>query len=140
MSKYYYHKCAEILDLIPANTEFNYTGSIVQLAKFIKHTMPTASHKINSVIQSNDYNQFKNYMVNSICSGSVEIDNQGRMNIVWVAGEKTGATYLNGSFLTDNNSVKVVKSWDCNEIHGYPTSSSDLELKIYSNCGGNVVK
>ena len=56
MSKYYYHKCAEILDLIPANTEFNYTGSIVQLAKFIKHTMPTASHKINSVIQSNDYN------------------------------------------------------------------------------------
>jgi hypothetical protein len=50
-------------------------------------------------------------MVNSICSGSVEIDNQGRMNIVWLAGEKTGTTYLNGSFLTDNNSVKVVKSW-----------------------------
>ena len=31
------------------------------------------------------------------------------MNIVWVAGEKTGTTYLNGSFLIDNNSVKVVK-------------------------------
>ncbi|HAQ71563.1 MAG TPA: hypothetical protein DCR48_11370 [Flavobacteriales bacterium] len=94
MSKYYCHKCAEIIDLLPANTELNYTGSIVQLDKFIKHTMPTASYKINSVFQTNDYDQFKNYMVNSICSGSVEIDNLGRMNIVWVAGEKTGTTYL----------------------------------------------
>jgi len=92
MSKYYCHKCAEILDLLPANTELNYTGSIVQLDKFIKHTMPTASYKINSVFQTNDYDQFKNYMVNSICSGSVEIDNLGRMNIVWVAGEKTNLT------------------------------------------------
>ncbi len=140
MCKYYCHKCAESLGYLPTNTELNYTGSLVQLDKFIKHTMPTASYKINSVFQTNDYDQFKNYMVNSICSGSVEIDNLGRMNIVWVAGEKTGATYLNGSFLTDNNSVKVVKSWDCNEIHGYPTSSADLELKICSNCGGKVVK
>ncbi|MEI6122331.1 MAG: hypothetical protein WCQ95_01760 [Bacteroidota bacterium] len=140
MSNYYCHQCAEILGFLPANNVLNYTGSAVQLDKFIKHTMPTASYKINSIFQSNDYVQYKDYMVNSICSGSVEIDNFGRMNIVWIAGEKTGATYITGSFITDNNSVKVVKSWDCNEIHGYPTSSDDLELKICSNCGRNAVK
>ena len=63
MSIYYCHKCAEILDLLPANTELNYTGSIVQLDKFIKQTMPTASHKINSVFQTNHYDQFTNYML-----------------------------------------------------------------------------
>ena len=140
MSNYYCHNCAEILGLLPVNVVSNYTGSFVQLDKFIKHTMPTTSFIINSIFQSNDYVQYKDYMVNSILSGSVEIDNLGRMNIVWIAGEKTGATYVNGSFITDNNSIKVVKSSDCNEIHGYPTSSADLELKICSNCGGYAVK
>ena len=139
MSKYYCHKCAEALGFLPTKIEMNYTGSLVQIDKFIKHTMPSTTYKINSIFNTNDYAKFKNYIINTIHSGSVEIDSNGRINIVWIAGEKTGATYINGSFLTDNNSVKVVKSWDCNEIHSFPTSSADLELKKCSNCGGELL-
>ena len=139
MNEYYCHKCAESLGFLPTKIEMNYTGSLVQLDKFIKHTMPSTTYKINSIFNTNDYDKFKNYIIDTIHSGSVEIDSCGRMNIIWIAGEKTGATYINGSFLTDNNSVKVVKSWDCNEIHCFPTSSADLEFKKCSNCGGDLL-
>jgi hypothetical protein len=48
--------------------------------------MPSTTYKINSIFNTNDYDKFKNYIIDTIHSGSVEIDSCGRMNIVWIAG------------------------------------------------------
>jgi hypothetical protein len=71
MNEYYCHKCAETLGFLPTKIEMNYTGSSVQLDKFIKHTMPSTTYKINSIFNTNDYDKFKNYIIVRIKIGTI---------------------------------------------------------------------
>lgn len=116
----------------------NFTGSQYTLRKFLKHTMPHYGMDINSVFSTTDYDTYKDYMINTQESGSVEFDKDGRKNIVWVAGYQNGITYINGVPALPNDAVKVVLPDDINKIHCYPTSSFAMSLQTCNDCGKSI--
>jgi hypothetical protein len=116
------------------------TGSKYQLDKFVKHTAPQGNYNLNSVFASSSYQSYRDWLVDATASGSLEVDDMGRHNLVYVAGEKTGVTYLNGSFHTDCNAVKVVLPYSSGSIHAFPTSSADLRTGTCPRCGGPLTR
>lgn len=143
MSKYYCHVCAINLGLLsPANPETDFTGSSYQLGKFIKHTVPptTPPRKLVSYFDSKEYDDYKDYIVSATHSGSVEIDNNNKTNVILVAGKNDGFAEKSGSAIIPNDSVKVVLHTDPFKIHAFPTSSGDFSLKqcANTNCSKSV--
>jgi len=92
-----------------------------------------------SVFDSGSYNHYKDYIVNNMVSGSVEIDSKSRTNVIWFAGKNTGVSYLNGNVISSPDTVKVVLSHDNEKIHAYPTSSNDIKQETCENCGKMIV-
>lgn len=125
--------------LQPVDSNINLTGSSYLLSKFYKHTLPPISNNLISVFDSSDYNDYRDYVLNTSASGSVEIDSKNRMNVVWVAGKHTGFTFQNGIPQIPNDSVKVVLHSDENKIHAYPTGSIDFSSAKCINCGRDIV-
>ena len=143
MSIYYHHHCAIKAGEKPysPNPNFNYTGSADKLKKFIKHTNPTGSFDIVSTFDQKDYNSYKDYIVNTQASGSLEINDQNKRNIVWVAGKNTGLTFDNrNNLIIPADAVKVVLYLDQNKIHAFPTQSSGFQTAICELCGKPLIK
>jgi len=82
MSEYYCHGCAVKNGLVKPTITASLTGSAYQLEKFIKHTAPTENYAINSVFDTADYGKYRDYTISGALSGCVEIDNEGRSNIL----------------------------------------------------------
>jgi len=140
MPKYYCHECAIKLNLLSNNYPVtNFTGSSEQLRKFIKHTTPTQSYDINSIFNDKTYSNYKDYIVNTLASGSVEIDDKNRKNIVYCAGKNIGFTYISGSIQIPTDAVKVVLYHNSYKIHSYPTGSAGFVNNVCDNCGKNII-
>lgn len=140
MSKYYCHECALKLGLITNHDNTNFTGSFSpQLEKFIKHTQPLHYYNINSIFDKIDYLDYKDYIVNTLASGSVEIDNKNRTNIVWVAGKTTGVAIINNQLDIPVDAVKVVLQDDVLKIHAFATGSLGLRQETCIECGCIIV-
>ncbi|MBU2507054.1 MAG: hypothetical protein KJ799_10070 [Bacteroidetes bacterium] len=141
MPKYYCHECSIKRKLLDENYPLtNLTGSSDQLGKFIKHTSPTQSYDVNSIFNDKDYSDYKNYIINTLASGSVEVDDYNRKNIVYCAGKTIGFTFIKGSIQIPADAVKVVLHQDDYKIHSYPTSSIGFMNEICSNCGKSIIK
>lgn len=115
------------------------TGSKEQLEKFVKHTAPTEIYSVNSVFDTEDAAVVRDYVVNTLVSGSVEIDAQGRKNIVWLASERTGVTFYGSNVVAETDAVKVVLHHDAFKIHPYPTGSGEFATAKCAKCGAAVV-
>ncbi len=141
MSKYFCHKCAVEIGIIPGNIDdFNPTGNDYQLEKFYKHTVPSTNPGIISVFDlSNENKGYKGYVLNTLASGCVEIDNKDRLNVVWIAGKTTGWTYRDGNFQCNDDAVKVVYHDNETKLHGFPTGSALLSSQKCINCGEDIV-
>ena len=142
MSRYFHHSCAMLLGERPysPNPNFNYTGSLCTYEKYWKHTNSTASYDIVSKFDSRDYNSYKGYIVNTQASGSLEIDDHNRRNIVWAAGKRTGLTFDNRNrLIVPADAVKVVLYWDQNKVHAFPTQSSGFNTGICEYCGKPLI-
>lgn len=137
---YLCHDCALRKGLIYNNSSTNLTGSRYQLEKYIKHTSPTRNYDINSIFVINKYDKYREYIVNAEHSGSVEIDDQNRVNIIWVAGEKTGAVYKNGNHEFDHNSIKVVLNSFPGKIHALTTGSNGFCSENCIECGRIIIR
>jgi hypothetical protein len=136
MSYYYCHKCGIDLGLLtPVDPIANFTGSVDTLQKFYKHTVPPSSGSIISIFDQPDYENYKNYIVNTWASGSVELDDQGRINIVWFAGCQTGLTFNNGILQGSADGVKLVLHNNPARIHAYPTGSVEFVNRCCTWCG-----
>jgi len=139
-NEYYCHECANTLGFLPSHSEReDFTGSYTTLSKFIKHTSPYAGSGTNSIFEIPDYDSVKDFIVDTQASGSVEFDQLGRKNIVWLAGSRTGFTFKNGGVVIPNDAVKVVCSDDIATIHGYPTSSFAMASHSCNRCGKFVI-
>lgn len=141
MPKYYCHECSIKLKLL--NDKYpitNFTGSSEQLEKFIKHTSPTQSYDINSIFNDKSYDNYRDYIVNTLASGSVEIDNQNRKNIIYCAGKNIGFTNISGSIQIPTDAVKVVLYQNDYKVHSYPTGSAGFVNVLCDNCGKNIIK
>lgn len=107
-----------------------------QLEKYIKHTAPTsASHNFNSVFTDPSTVAYKDYIVSTVNSGSVEVDNRNSVNITWVASKDTGMSFKNGSFHSKTDAVKVVFHDNQFKIHAYPIPSTGVLRKKCNICG-----
>lgn len=142
MSDYYCHKCALTLPTFSSIVEvdkLNLTGSLYQLSKFIKHTTPKVLLGRISVFDTPKYEGYRDYSVNTSASGSVEVDSNGRTNIIWYAGSNIGVTYNSGRFECDADSIKVVLSHDGNKIHAFPVNSIAYDSKKCKICGKEIL-
>lgn len=108
-----------------------------QLEKFIKHTSPTGVYSINSVFDSTDYAKYRDYIVSAQASGCLQIDDNGRRNYIFYAGEKTGAQYHNGTFAMPSSGVVLVLSADAAKIHAFPSSHTP-NTQVCCVCGKPV--
>ena len=139
MSEYYCHECAIKRGMLNNEIgDFNPTGTQYQLEKFYKHTVPTKHSDMVSFFDMSDNKKYKDYFLNTLASGSVEIDDKGRKNIVWVAEKEQGYRFTDGK-ITGDDGVKVVLADDPEKIHAYPTGSADLSTKKCEICEKDII-
>ena len=93
VSEYYCHRCSVMLGLVKPEVPESLTGTSYQLEKFIKHTAPTGTYPINSLFSDPSYERYRDFVATTIVSGSAYIDDRGRSNLLYFAGDKIGATY-----------------------------------------------
>ncbi len=135
MSEYYCHKCGIDLGYLGNERTSSLLGSTYQLDKFMKHHTPSPIYEINSVFDNNSTGEYEKYVVDAINSGSVEIDDQNRKNIVYVAGRKVGDMFKNGVFQYPVDGIKVVCSTNPLRAHSFPLGSTTLSTAFCKHCG-----
>jgi len=133
--QYYCHDCAIKKGILKPIAPTPFTGTQYQLDKYIKHTAPTSINNFNTIFAGPASSTYQTYIVNTISSGHVQIDDHGRTNVVWVASAQTGITYNNNRFVGPTDTVKVVFHDESNKIHGFPIHSSELGVAKCILCG-----
>lgn len=134
MSTYYCHECARQYRHISPVDPSALTANQYQLDKFVKHTAPTGVYPTNSVFYDNSWSGYQNYMVTVAASGCLEVDNYGRKNLIYFAGEETGLRYDNGSFTAPCSGVMLVCGESVGYVHAFPIDFSP-ESRICAQCG-----
>src|SRR5689334_7580821 len=101
MPKYYCHECARICGYVAPGIPSSglIPATVYQLDKYIKHTAPSGIYSLNSVFNDPSWGIYQNYMIAGAASGCLQIDDAGRKNLLFFAGEETGLTYQSGSFV-----------------------------------------
>lgn len=141
MTTYYCMACAQGNGLLAGNISTNLTGSNYQLEKFIKHTTePDENTSIVSVLSGSDYDSYKCYYVDTMHSGSVEVDGQNRVNVVWAARRETGATWVSGEFASYTDGIKVVLADNPQKVHLFNTDSNAFVEGTCEKCGAPLIQ
>ena len=139
MADYYCHKCGANHGYLRSMQTNSLTATDYQLAKYMKHTAPDSQHDVQSVFTSASTQAYENYIISSALSGSVEVDDQRRTNIIWAAGREVGFKYESGQVRHPEDVVKVVLSTDSGKIHAYSQSSTQFSSASCSDCSGNLL-
>jgi hypothetical protein len=141
LSHYYCHECAFKLGFIGTiPSTINVLGSTYQVDKFIKHTIPSTIHNFASIFTDPSTLTYQGYVVNAHASGSYEIDDSGRGNIILVAGPSVGAAYNKGTFVAPQDAVRIVLSSDPLRLHAFPVYSTNLSSVACENCSNPIIK
>ena len=117
----------------------NTLGSTYQLDKFMKHTIPSTGYDLNSVFTDPSTTAYQKYIVSASCSGSYEVDDMGRTNILWVANRHIGAQLDHGNFVLPEDSIKMVLYSDPQRIHAYSVSSTGFSTGKCKVCDKPIV-
>ena len=139
MPTHYCHACAaeqRLLNPPPADL----LATPYQLDKYLKHTSPDPKYRVQSVFDSTDTAVYRGYVVESLGAGSVEVDGQGRTNIIWTAGQPTGFRFEYGRLIVPQDAVKVVLSTSTNTIHAFPAASTTFTPVCCTRCGGPIIR
>jgi len=139
MSKYYCHDCAQRRGFTYSTETVELTGSQYQLEKYVKHHSPVKNKGIVSVFDSPDYQTYASYTLSAAASGSAEIDDNGRLNMIFFAGKTIGATYQNGQFTIPTDTIKVVLPAVPEKTHTYPVNSANYEQSKCADCGKDIL-
>ncbi len=124
---------------VASRPTFCQNSSNYQADKFIKHTRPDRIYSINSLFDDPSTNVYRDYVINSAAGGSVELDDFGRTNFVWVAGENVGLTYIDGELKGPADAIKLVLPFDSEKIHAFPFISIELEELACQICGAQIL-
>ena len=140
MNSYFCHNCSAKRGILSGNIEaFDPTSNVYQLGKYFKHYNKPSSNNLVSIFEKSGNEKYKDWIINTLASGCVEQDIFGRINIVWIAGEKTGYSFINGQLQGDTDAVKVVLHTNQNKIHAFPIASASLSGKKCLMCGKDIV-
>ena len=140
MSRHYCHECAFKLGFIGTPSTINVLGNTYQVQKFIKHTIPSTQYSLVSIFTDPSTLRYQEYIVNGFASGSSEIDDLGRGEIILVAGSLVGASYKHGNFVAPRDAVKIVLSSDPVHLHAFPIDSTYLSSTACENCQKPIIK
>jgi len=121
--------------LVTPASPISLTGTQYQLSKFIKHTVPSGSYRLDSVFDDPTYKEYSDYIVNTSASGLLETDDLDRKNLIWFAGSHTGAVYCNGVFVAPTHGVKVVLPESETKLHAFPIAGSPHRKVTCALCG-----
>lgn len=139
MSRYFCHECGANHGYLESVHTGSLTETDYQLAKYMKHTVPDSKYAVQSVFTSGTTEKYRDYIVSSALSGSVEIDDRGRTSIIWAAGKEIGFKYQDGVLQHPEDVVKVVLSTDSGKVHAYSQSSTQFASASCSDCSGSVI-
>ena len=139
MANIYCHQCTLDLRIVSPASPASLTGTQYQLVKFIKHTAPTGSYPVNSIFDDPSYETYESYVVSAASSGSALVRDDGRVNLLWLAGKQIGVRIENGQILAPADSVVLVLAGDRYHMHAYPEVSSALGVYDCARCGRNVI-
>lgn len=138
-AQYYCHECSVNAGYLQnVNSEINFTGSSYQLDKFLKHTLPSESTNYYTIFDSQEYDNYKDGVINTIASGSVEIFN-GQKNIVYAAGKIIGVAYNYGQMQYPVDAFKLVLYENEERVHLYPSGSAGFTNATCELCGKAIV-
>ena len=145
MNTYYCHTCALKLGIYapPADpASINLTGSCYTLTKFIEHTVPASGSykKVSSIYSDPTYDTYKNYYVSGSISGSLEVQSDGKKNLIWHAHEALGPAYETGSFKFSGEAVKIVYPEDTGKLHHFHVDANNYALEVCANCGCTILR
>ena len=137
---YYCHSCASSLSLIPGYSNLNLVGmNSYQVEKFLKHTILSTSED-KSVFSDPATSTYLSYMIDARLAGSVEIQRDGKRNLILAAGQPVGFYMSAGRIIRPEHMVKVVYSTDLNKIHAYPESSTAFETSKCITCCADIIR
>jgi hypothetical protein len=143
MTKHYCRNCGQNLGHIQyVDPITDFTGSVgsYKFDKYLKHiSLPVVGSGTISVFNNSDYNAYKNYIIDTAISGSVEIDDMGRTNLIWFANKQTGQTYQQRQFDQFTDGVKLVLHKDDQKVHAFPTGSHGFQRAVCDNCGNSII-
>ena len=135
MSAYYCIPCARAMGHLSGLQTSSLLGSTYQHDKFAKHTAPSTCYQVASVFRDPSTAAYSAYFVSASTSGTLEIDDIGRKNLIVFAGKTVGARYDVGQFVLDQQSVKIVNYSDQQRIHAFSVSSSGAGSQVCARCG-----
>jgi hypothetical protein len=137
MTTRYCHECSAKNGWLGAPPS-SLTGSAYQLEKFFKHTVPPTGSGIITIFDDPSYKNYAEYSVHTAVSGSLEIDAQGKRNIVWVAERTLGTLFVNGVLQGGVDAVKIVLAHDSAKVHLFPTASAGIAASTCAECGARI--
>lgn len=142
MIKHYCRNCGLSLGLIQyVDPITDFTGSVgsYKFDKYFKHTsLPVSASSVISVFDQTDYDTYRDYIISTAISGSVEIDDKGRTNLIWFAKKPTGQATQLGQPNQSTDGVKLVLHDNPLKIHAFPTGSSGFSSAKCDGCGDPV--
>lgn len=139
MGSYYCHACSTSLGIVKPDVPTKVTGTPYQLGKFIKHTAPTGTYDVNSVFADSSTQAYRGYIVTGTLAGYTEIDDRGRTNLLWFAGQQIGVTVRKGQLVTPADMVVVACHDNKWKIHGFPAPSTHYGQLNCQNCGAGLL-
>ena len=144
MNTYYCHACALKLGLYAPPVDpnsLNLTGSPYTLIKFIEHTVPASGSgkRLNSIYSDPTYDTYKDYYVSGSASGSLEVQSDGKKNVIWYADKALGPAFEIGSFKFSGEAVKIVFPEDTGKLHHFHVDANKYLTTVCANCGGTIL-
>lgn len=128
MNKHYYcHSCANENGLIPNLPLGKVVQTPYQYKKHQKHISPNSTYAIQSVFTDPSTSVYAGYIINAMLDGAVEVDDKGKINIIWCAGRQTGFRYESGELIRPTDAIKVVLSSDTGLVHAFPENSTSFD-------------
>ncbi len=118
--KYYCHTCGSKLGLIRDPPHGKIIRTAQQYTSHLKHTVPDSRFSIQSVFADPSTSAYAGHLVSAMLAGAVEVDEQGRTNIIFAAGRQTGFRYEFGQLIQPSDAVKVVQSSNSGLVHAFP--------------------
>jgi hypothetical protein len=139
MSIHYCHRCAAELGHLRQPERNGLIGTTYQLEKYIKHTVPDPKYPVQSVFSSPSTSVYASFVLETMAAGSLELDDSGRKNVIWAAGEPTGFMFNRGVLVQPQDAVKVVLSTSTGEIHAFPANSTTFFGATCVRCGAPII-
>jgi hypothetical protein len=135
MAKFYCYECRLKLGYSRQLPSGPLLQTDYQRDKNKKHTELSTGKRLQSIFADPSTSGIRGYIEAALLSGAMEIDDQNRVNFYATSTGTAGFRYEWGTFLEEQDAVKVVLSTDPGRRHEFPESIDRLGCATCATCG-----